>query len=206
MYTSYSDVKWGQWYTCDVCRCEETLLEENEENRKHWSWGRYKTRDALQFSYHEKTQLHLDQYKEYRCDACNVQCWTKKEYEKHCDTYKHKKINKIIMECKLCNYTTYTKSSMEQHVLTQKHRNKAAGIEKEIFKCEPCGYFTRFKSQMEQHLLTRKHNGKPAEPEEYKCSICNYSTQFKHHLSQHNKSQKHKHKAEPLTQIHPVAE
>lgn len=194
MYKSYSEVKWGQWHTCDVCRCEETLLEDNEENRKHWSWGRYKTRDKLKFSYHEKTQSHLDHFKKYRCDDCDVQCWSNKEYVKHCDTSKHKKINKIVIECKMCEYTTCSKASMEQHNLTQKHQNNLAGIEKENFKCEPCGYSTHFKSRMEQHNLTRKHNEKRIEPEEYTCSVCNYTTEFKQRLHQHNMTQKHKNK------------
>lgn len=192
MYASFSDVKWGQWHTCPRCTREETLLEDNPENRNHWSWGRYKTRDALQFSKHENSDEHLQHFKMFRCETCDIQCWTKQEYDKHCDTYKHKKINKIIMECTLCNYRTCTKSIMDKHVLTQKHRNRAAGIEKEPLRCEPCGYSTMFKSQMEQHMLTRKHNGKPEEPEVYTCDICNYSTDFKHHLTQHNKTQKHK--------------
>lgn len=192
MYSSYSEVRWSQWYICNNCKCEETLLEDNEENRKHWSWGSYKTRDALTFSYHEKSEEHLHHFKKYRCDTCDVQCWSNQGYAKHCDTSTHKKINKIVIECKMCEYTTCSKANMEQHTLTQKHQNKLDGVEKQIYTCEPCGYSTYFKSRMEQHNTTRKHNLKPTEPEEYTCSVCNYSTEFKQRLHQHNMTQKHK--------------
>jgi hypothetical protein len=198
MYTSYLEVKWGQWYICHNCKCEETLLQDNEDNRKHWSWGAYKTRDSLAFSHHEKSTEHLRHYDKYKCQGCDVQCWSNQEYAKHCDSSRHKKINKIVIECKMCEYTTYSKSSMEQHNQTQKHRDKILGVEKDSYICEPCGYSTKFKSQMEQHHLTLKHkavlNGTCVSQDVYACNTCGYSTEFKHHLDQHNKTQKHKNK------------
>ena len=195
MYTSFSEVNWSKWYVCHSCKHEETLLHDNEENREHWSWGRYKTQDSVKFSYHEKSEEHLRHYQKYRCDGCDVQCWSIQEYNKHCDTSTHKKLNKIVIECKMCDYKTYTKSSMDQHIGTQKHQDTMNGVEKQVYTCEPCGYSTRFKSQIEQHLLTKRHQTKSSKPiENYTCEVCDYSTEFKHHLDQHKKTQKHKNK------------
>lgn len=196
MYNDAKDIEWNEWYSCSLCKRDETILEDNTWNRQHWSWGVYKTTDKQEFAIHEKTDEHMNHYKKYKCEGCGVQCWSKSEYDIHCETSKHKKTNKIVIECKMCDYTTYSNSSMEQHNGSQKHQNNLAGIEKNSYHCDMCNYSTKFKSQFEQHELTKKHQdalkGISHKQDGYTCEHCKYKTDFKQHLDQHLKTKKHK--------------
>lgn len=191
------DVNWGKWYTCSQCKNPETLLAHNECNRKHWTWGIFKTTSMAEHVAHMGSVEHLQHFNQFKCVPCNVQCYNSYEFEAHCKTSKHEKISKVVIRCEMCDYETHSRSNMNQHEMTQKHMDRLNAIEKETYFCEQCDYTARFKSQMEQHELTKKHKDNVSgivAPHQLACETCMYTTEFKHHLDQHFKTQKHKNK------------
>lgn len=193
----YSSVEWNKYYMCHHCKGAETLLEDTEDNRKHWAWGSYKTKSQREYNQHNESQDHIDHFKDYLCEGCDKQYFNKHDYEAHCKTALHKKNNKIVIKCNMCEYETYNPFLMEQHNQTQKHIDRMNGVEKETYCCELCNFKTLHKSRLEQHNKTQKHIDKVNGVEKqtvFRCELCDYETSFKHCLEQHNKTQKHQDK------------
>ena len=187
-------MNWGDILCCSFCRCEETLLADTERNRKHWAYGKYKTQSQREYDEHCRSLEHVSKFVHLKCEACEVQCWNKCDFEKHCASFKHRVKTKAPLRCELCGYESTTNWGMKQHCETQKHKDRVAGVQKEVHRCEACDFTAEFKSELDQHERTQKHRekvGLPAEAQEFVCECCAYSTQFKQNYDRHLRSSKH---------------
>ena len=182
----------SSWYICNYCKSDAYIM--NIFPDTHWAYRVFKTCDKRFFDKHIHSIEHLKYFEKYYCDACMHQCYNKLEFEKHCDTIKHKTNSNITMECKLCEYTTSNKYSFEAHTYSKKHQNAIKGIEKKEFRCESCNFKTNHKSEMKRHEESKKHqdtrNGIVIQTE-FVCEPCNFKTNHRSEMKRHEETKKH---------------
>ncbi len=88
------------------------------------------------------------------CEKCDLQCETRKQYDKHILGLKHNK-NSNDLFCEKCNMKYRFKKEYDAHLLTKKHLN---GLQnKDEFFCEKCNVKSNCKSAFELHLKTKRH-------------------------------------------------
>ena len=85
---------------------------------------------------HDKKE-RIQFLKRIYCEKCNLQCETKKQYDKHILGKKHNK-SCINLFCEKCNMKYRFKKEYDAHLLTKKHFNIR------FFKQIPFTYFSNF--------------------------------------------------------------
>jgi hypothetical protein len=181
------------WHFCAVCRSSEYVV--NDYPQGHWAYSYFKTKDKQVFEDHKHTPSHIEYFEKLYCDACDEQCYFQNQFDKHCESVKHKKNNKIIMECKTCGYSTTNKYVYETHLQSKRHFNKLNGVQKEVFFCEVCNYTAKSRSQLAMHEDSNKHKTAVLKGgiihEELVCKACNYKTFYPSQMKIHERTKKH---------------
>ena len=183
----------SKWYICSHCKSNDYIVREIPNT--HRDYLCYKTTDKNEFNLHNKTQEHLDHFRDYYCDACKMQFYNKKELEDHQHKLFHKRNAKVDHTCDVCNITFGFPSQLEAHKETQKHKEAEIGNKQDIYYCKECDFETKFKSQWNIHCDTKKHKiavGEIEERETHFCRDCDYTTKYESQWKIHCNTQRHK--------------
>lgn len=189
----------ANWHVCWYCKSDDFIIQEFDSS--HPAYRIFKTKRQREWDIHENSRMHLDLFKMYYCNECELQYWNIDSFNRHKETYRHKKNTKVIISCKMCNYNTTDKQLMDGHNSSNKHICAINNIEKPIYECKECNYKTSFKSQYHNHTLSKKHNKINNEKITFECKECNYACEFKSAYTLHMKSKKHEQKVNGIEKI-----
>jgi len=191
------DIDCSGWYFCGYCRSESYIIDYFP--KEHHAYKNFKTKSKIIFEQHECSTDHLKHFEKYYCETCEKQCYSRSEFNIHCETVRHKQRSNITMNCKVCNYSTTDKYKFERHEQSLKHQNAVNGVQKKEYFCEKCSYKTSFKSQMEIHEKSKKHQLviNNNQYEDYTgflyCNLCCFKTKYQSTMKIHEESKKHQH-------------
>jgi hypothetical protein len=186
-------VNMSEWSTCSVCVSDDYIVREIPHT--HWAYRLFKTRSREVMKQHEKSKEHLEHFKEFRCEACKMQFYNRKELEAHQHKLFHKRNAKVDHICQACDMSFEFPSQLEAHLETQKHKEKQAGTKQDLYYCKECDFETKFKSQWNVHIGTKKHKlavGEIEEKEIHYCPECDYTTKYKSQWEIHCNTSRHK--------------
>jgi hypothetical protein len=95
------------------------------------------------------------------CEKCDLQCSSVCDYNKHCDTKKHKNNTPISLECDICKIKCISEFHISRHLQTKKHKDMVesgkVSEEKISLHCETCNITCPSQATMKTHLQTKKH-------------------------------------------------
>ena len=145
---------------------------------------------------HQSDKDHLEVIKEllkkqWFCKKCNVQCYSKLTFDRHCQTDRHNglKMTKEQLYCKKCDTQCQNKVKWDEHILTKKHLNTEKEKTEEELYCMKCHTQCHNDYEWDKHILTKKHTTKPFTTKF--CNVCKINILNESTWLQHQKTKKH---------------
>jgi hypothetical protein len=170
------------------CRSNDYITDHDFAGNSDWA-DCFRCNDEDEYRDH-LLEAHSDIYSKLYCEECEVQCFTKLEFEKHCKTKEHRELANVEYECKDCQFKTKNPYTLQTHFKSKRHLHKD---DKTDYTCEACEFSTSFKSVFERHCMTERHqrlvNGEDSK--KYTCEACQFSSPYKSLYETHCRSKKH---------------